>query len=188
MTQHFDIGMFKSNTFLKNFYAIKFHVTGLSFKHCHWSVFYRFNAAKRESKRYKIPTLSRNVMNINDNMKVVWLVGTNSIVEQLFNIVLEYFYAEMGADGIFSIWWTYQLVMFVQLYLFLPGVLIWNAYKKTPDFNGVKAKPFPGQEKPRNLQLLPRREEFYQHVSNREKYSETRMRNMSINTHKNNRQ
>ena len=150
---------------------------------CVFFTLYWTKAAKKERKRYKIPTLNKNVMNIDDNMMVVWLVGINSIVEQLFNILLEYFYAEMGVDRIFKIWWTYQLVMFIQLYLILPGVLIWNAYKKSTDFNGFKANPFPGQEKPKNIELVPRREEFNQYVSKYKKYSETPLKQIFMNIH-----
>ena len=79
-------------------------------------------------------------------------------MEQLFNIPLESSYAKLGADGVFKIWWFYQLLMFLQLYLILPCWLIWIAHKHFPEFSGFEAKPYPGQQKPRTQAIVPRRE------------------------------
>ena len=76
-------------------------------------------------------------MDIGDNLKVVTLVGFHCSAEQLLNIPLELFYAELGADGAFKVWWLYHLVMFLQCYLALPAALIWNAHDKFTELSGL---------------------------------------------------
>ena len=104
-------------------------------------------------------------MDIEGNMMVEWLIGFNIIAEQLFNIPLEMFYAELGADGVFKLWWIYHLVMFLQCYILAPVLIIWNAHRKFPEFSGLEGKTFPGQEKPRTLPIVPRRGETDQGLS-----------------------
>ena len=78
------------------------------------SSWYWNRAAKKERRRHRIPTDSRNVMNSDDQMLIECFVGINIIVEQLFDIPLESSYSTLGADGVFKIWWFYQLLMFLQ--------------------------------------------------------------------------
>ena len=96
-------------------------------------------------------------MDIGDNLKVLTLVEFHCSAEQLLNIPLELFYEELGADGAFKVWWLYHLVMFLQCYLALPAALIWNAHNKFPEFRGLRARTFPGQENPRAVPFVPRR-------------------------------
>ena len=124
------------------------------------SSLYFYKSAKRQTKRYKIPTHRRNLMDIKGNLMVVTLIAVNLIADQLINIPLEVFYSQLGAGGVFKVWWIWHLIMFVQIYILAPAMIICTAQREFLEFNGLKGTTFPGQEKPRPLSVVPHRGEI----------------------------
>ena len=47
--------------------------------------------------------------------------------------------------------------MFLQVHIIAPSIIIYSANKNLPEFRGLKAAPYPGQEKVRPLIVQPRR-------------------------------
>ena len=81
------------------------------------------------------------------------------MIDQLINLPLEVFYDELGAEEVFKIWWFFHLFGFFQIDIIGQFLIIYEAKKNFPEFNGLKARVYPGQDGPRPWQFLPYRYE-----------------------------
>ena len=61
---------------------------------------------------------------------------------------------------VLQIWWSRHLIMFLLIHVLSPLCIYYCAMRQYPEFNGLKARRFPGQEQPRRQVLIPRREIF----------------------------
>ena len=78
-------------------------------------------------------------------------------VQLVINIFFQVFYSSLGPDMVFQIWWVWHLLMFSIINILAPSAICYDARTNYPEFSGLKARRFPGQEAPRMGQIIPRR-------------------------------
>ena len=118
---------------------------------------YFYTSAIKQTKRYKIPSHRRNLMDINMNMLFIILIDLNGAANQIVNILVEVFYNKISPDTAFKIWWTFHLLVILQIQVLAQAVTIYSAHKNFPEFIGVKANRFKCQEGPRKIYVVPER-------------------------------
>ena len=98
-------------------------------------------------------------MDMDGHLKLIFVVDFNIMGDHILNMVLEAFYEDLGVDGTFQAWWFGHLLMFLQVHILCPAVIIYSARQNLPEFTGLKANMYPGQEKPRTWMILPQRDQ-----------------------------
>ena len=122
------------------------------------TLFYIHTSVQKKKARYSIPRRRWTLMNFEQHALYLCLLGSCALFDQLIiNIILQVFHSQFGVDVIFQIWWLWHLVMFLSINVLAPLPIICAAKLQYPEFNGLKARRFPGQEKPRVEPKVPRR-------------------------------
>ena len=80
----------------------------------------------------------------------------NFIFDQIMNLFLQINYETLGEHNTFKIWWIFHLWEIIQVHV-LANILIIYKIQQREEFNGFVAKLFPGQEKPRQMIIQPKR-------------------------------
>merc|ERR1711954_52797 len=102
--------------------------------------------------------MMENLINMKQHCTFFLLVLLLIIFDQLvINIVFQVFYSSLGPDLVFQIWWLWHLLMFSIFSILFPLVIYYIGQTQYPEFSGLEARRFPGQEKPRVGKILPRR-------------------------------
>ena len=115
-------------------------------------------SAWKHSARYSIPRRRCNPINMIQHCIFSLLYSLLLIFDQLvINIGLQVFYSSLGPDIVFQIWWLWHLLMFSIINILAPMIICYNAHTYYPEFRGLEARRFPGQEKPRMERIIPRR-------------------------------
>ena len=116
-------------------------------------------SAKKKANGYRIPKTRVNLMTMKQQCHYLVLLCLCVISGQITNIVIQVYYQKLGIDSVFNIWWVQHLL---EMLLFHVVLNIWhfhNASTHLEQFNGLVAKQFPGQQKPRSFKIIPRRDE-----------------------------
>ena len=115
-------------------------------------------SAWKHSAKYSIPRRRCNPINMTQHCIFSLLYSLSLVFDQLvINIVLQVFYSSLGPDLVFQIWWLWHLTMFSYINILAPLVICYIAHTHYPEFSGLEARRFPGQEKPRMGKIVPRR-------------------------------
>ena len=120
-------------------------------------IFYMTISARKHSAKYSIPRRRCNAINMTQHCILSLLYPFLIMIDQIINAVVQVFYSSLGPDLVFQIWWLYHLLMFSILNILAPLVIYYIAWTQYPEFSGLRARRFPGQEKPRMGKILPRR-------------------------------
>ena len=121
-------------------------------------------SARRQRVKYGIPKRRCNLITIDQHALYLHLIGVCLMGDQLIiNICIQVFHSALGVEDVFKIWWMWHLTIFVLIHIIAPYLIISIANKEYPEFEGLKGRTFPGQEKPRPQPISPMRETgFYQ--------------------------
>ena len=123
-------------------------------------IYSMYKSIKGQTKKNKIPRVRRNIMDADLTFKIFLINSVNVFIDQIVNIPLEVFRRKLGDDAIFKIWWIWHFVMFCQCYLLGPALIIIDASRNFPEFQGLEAKSYPGQQGPRSQRISPYRQNF----------------------------
>ena len=123
------------------------------------SLAYIHSSSNKQTKFHGIPKRRWNLLTINQHALYLHLTGICVEFDQLvINIILQVFNTEIGPKNVFRIWWFWHLVMFFIANVIATIVIIIVAEREYPEFNGLSPKTYPGQEKPRSIEIHPRRD------------------------------
>ena len=138
--------------------------------------FFQYTAS-RQQKMYNIPKRRQNLMTIKQHTFYNHLIGICFLIDQLIlNTFIQVFRTSLGARTVLQIWWVWHLLMFCIIHVLAPLCIFYDATHKYPEFSGLKARKYPGQEKPRRQALIPRREKFMERPTLKQCVSKTRVR------------
>ena len=116
---------------------------------------------KKHAAKYAIPKVRGNLITISQHSFFLFLSFFCLFGDQLVNILFEWFFNDIGGvDGVFNIWWFWNLFMFGISHIFGSAFVLYCACKECPEFIGLRGKPYPGTEKPRRQSIVPRRQDF----------------------------
>ena len=119
------------------------------------------HTASRQKRVHNIPKRRQNLMTMNQHILYNHLIGVCLLFDQLIlDTFLQVFHTSLGPHTILQIWWAWHLIMFCLVHILAPLCIFYHAMRHFPEFNGLKARNFPGQEKPRTQALIPKREFF----------------------------
>ena len=121
-----------------------------------WNCFF-YVSAQRQVDKYRIPKTRINLMTMKHQSQYLTILILVLAFDQLLFIFFQMFYEELGVEKAFTIWWISHLFEIVLIHISLPVRMYINAIMNFEEFNGYKPKQYPGQEKPRQGVIRPRR-------------------------------
>ena len=117
---------------------------------------YIVNSSKKQTSRFKIPRQRRSPLTIIQQSTWVHLYAACTQIDQLVVIAgIQMFNSRLGENMSFEIWWYWNLLMFLTINILAPATIIYLAYKDFLEFRGLRGKSFPGQDKPRKMNVQP---------------------------------
>ena len=117
-----------------------------------------YNSSMRKIKVYCIPKYRQTLMTIRQQVAYTLLVLFSIMVDRFCYKLLTSFYGTLGVNRIFVAFWFNELWFFILIQVILPVLIYSKASRKLENFNGLRGKEYPGQEAPRPVKVVARRE------------------------------
>ena len=114
-------------------------------------------SAHRQTKRYRIPKTRINLMTMKQQSQYLTIHILVLVSDQVLFIIFQAFYDQLGVDNIFVIWWIFHFLEIVFIHIVLDIWIYINATRYFEEFNGYNSTRYPGQEKPHQAVIRPRR-------------------------------
>ena len=117
---------------------------------------YFTKSAFKMTKRHGIPKRNINLIDMKtQNLHAAGML-INFIIDQVMIFFLQVNYETLGEQNTFMIWWSFHLWEIIQVHVLANILIIYKIWQRE-EFNGYNAKVFPGQDKPRQMVIQPRR-------------------------------
>ena len=134
----------------------KIYVLAFSTLFLIWTWFF-YASAQRQAQKYRIPKTRINLMTMQHQNQYLTIIILVLVFDQLLFIFFQMFYKELGVENVFKIWWISHILEIVFIHIALQIRIYVNAVRKFEEFNGNKPTQYPGQQKPRQGVIRPRR-------------------------------
>ena len=116
------------------------------------------SSVMKKRKVLSIPKTRWNLINFSQHSMYLQLFLLLLFVDQVgVNTICQIFNQFLGTKLVFQLWWIWNLIMFLLLYVGMAIVLIFWALRDFPEFTNLRPRLFPGQEEPRKLVVVPER-------------------------------